>query len=351
MAPVPSAPARRLSVVPALALAAGLGACAPIEPGQSGVSAEFNRIQGRDGFAVVASAPTQTVFAAKGQQVVIAPASGFCVAEDSLDISSGAAFALLSDCGSRSNMAASTRAFPGIFTVSVSGGPMVDPGATPAQAIEGLESFVGSRAGLSLLGRGPGASDVEVVATRRLGDGLYVLVEDRGSSPLPILAPRFWRAFVELSGRMSMVTASSFREAPVAEDELLAFLVRQVVALRHANRASPSGDELEMAGRVDQRYLVASADNAPELEVAGSGDGLPEPSAFETAGEAMGDAAEPAEATVAAETVASGQPVPAAGGDAAYAGPKHGQRVTSDPAYLGPGAGDPPYQGSAPAEG
>lgn len=284
MAPA-SSPLPRLASGLALSALALAAACAPVPPGSgssgytgySGVSAEFNRLKGRNGFAVVASAPTRTVFAAKGREVVIAPASGFCVASDSLDVSGAAAFALLADCGSSSNLSASPQGFPGIFTVSVSGGPMIEPGSNSVAALDGLESFVSGQAGRALLGRGTGSAAVEVLATRRVGDGLYVLVEDRSGVPLPVLGPRFWRAFVELGGRMSMVTASSFRESPVGEDALLAFLVRQVVALRQANGAAPAGDELQMAGTVDRRYTEASA--APKLAQAdpqGSGDGLPD---------------------------------------------------------------------------
>lgn len=250
------------------ALLLGGAACMPVEPGQSGLKAGSNRIEGENGFAVVSSSPSRTVFAAKGQQVVIAPASGFCVTEESLNVSGTAAFALVSDCAAREIHA---RAFPGILTVSVSGDPMIPPGSTADTAINGLIGFLAGDAGEALLGRGGDAGQVSLEEMRRVGDGLYVLVRDGDTTPLPVLHPRFWRAFVELGGRMAMITVSGFRAAPVEPEQMLAFLVAQVVALKQANEATPTEDELRWAGRLDDSYRVAAspADTALEPYVPG----------------------------------------------------------------------------------
>lgn len=260
----------------ALGCVAGLAACQHLQPqaGLSGKDAELARRQGEFGFAVISDEPSRTVIAAKGQNVVIAPASGFCVAPESVDVSGKAAFALVSDCDGGP---ADARAFPGIVTVSVSSAPMLPQGVAKVDALDELRRFITTPEGMSLLGRAP-RGGVIVLETREIGDGLYVLVQDRQTTPLPVLAPRFWRAFVELSGRMTMVTVSSFRESPVSEDTMLSFLTAQVVALRRANSQPASKEELDLVAAVEGEF-IASADAAAgapvfaELDGEGSGDG------------------------------------------------------------------------------
>lgn len=234
---------------PFLALAA-LAAC-KIEPGASGVAAEFRRLDGQHGFSVLAHDPSRTVFAAKGRQVVLAPLDGLCVSEPSLNVDGQAAFALVADCAGGGARAPT---FPGILTVSIAGDGVGDPGTTVHRALDRLDRFIVSEAGTALLGRGTG-QPVGVLQTRLIGEGLYALVEDR-ESPLDLLAPRFWRAFVEIGGRMTMVTASRFDGAPLGDEAMLALLVRQVVALREANAMVPAPDEMTIAGAAEPTRLA-----------------------------------------------------------------------------------------------
>lgn len=298
----------------AAALTAGLlqAGCQELEA----QSSRTERLSAQSGLAIVSSHPARAVIAADGREVVVEPAGGFCVEEDALSISGAAAFALLSDCQPQG-----ARAFPGIVTVSVSNTSMIDPGTTAEDALAAMRQFLATDQGLALLGRSGGPIRVE--AARDVGDGLYVLVEDGTAAPLPILSPRFWRAFVELNGRMAMVTISSFRDNPLGDNAMLGSLARQVVALRRANRSPASAEEMALAALAEE--LAARPRTVDE----GSGDFVEEaelPTASQSASEVPGaviavDAdppyAGPAEAAAPAPAVAI--PLP-----------------EQDPPYLGP---------------
>lgn len=282
-----------------LAATLGLAGCMEVQPGAERASDELARLRGQNGFAVLADAPRRTVFIAKGREVVVAPADGFCVARESLDVSGTAAVALLADCE------AAPRPFPGIMMISVSGDPMGGPSARSE-----LRDFLATEQGRALLGRGNHPGAVQVVAMRDVGDGLYVLVEDRAGLPLPVLAPRFWRAFVEVNGRMAMITVSAFRENPPGDERMLASLAQQIVALRHANREPAAEAELQLAAAAPSAPAASPRYQEVDIEVIGSGDDVGEGVEVAEPSYQRVAAAVPAPATVPSAAQA---PQPAAG--------------------------------------
>lgn len=268
----------------------GLGGCQHIQPGLSGVDAEQARRQGEFGFSVLSNKPERTVFMARGKQVVIAPAEGFCVAPESLDVSGKAAFALVSDCETN----AGARPFPGIVTVSVAGTPLAPPGKARAAALDELRQFVITPEGMSLLGRSASGGSVSVVEMREIGGGLFVLVEDKAAAPLPLLNQRFWRAFVEIAGRLTMVTVSAFNGPDVPEETMLAFLAGQVVALKRANSQPASKEELDLVAAVEGEFIAAggarpSATVYAAADDEGSGDGSGDEADLELVGQGIAD--------------------------------------------------------------
>lgn len=245
------------------------GACG--ERGENGLRAEFARLDAKAKFSVESATPQRAAFQARGRRVVVEPPSGFCLATDSLNVAGGAAFVLVADC------ADAGRAFPGILTVSVSDRSMADSQGGSGRALVDLQSFLTTPEGLALLGRGEGSAQVRVVETRKLGDALYVLVEDTSASALPILAPQFWRAFVDVNDRMVLTTISGFRDVAVDHDALLGQLARQVVRLREANLAPLFDDEVQVARSVDGDLKVPAGAVVPSpqtlvAEAPGSGD-------------------------------------------------------------------------------
>lgn len=235
-------------------------------PGFSARDTELARQQGKVGFAVLEASPARAVFAVKGREVVVEPPEGYCLDEQSLAVTRRSAFALVADCIESEEKALAdgggsgdlSEAFPGILTVTVSGETAFggEPGALAA-----FETLLDTTAGGRLLGRGDGAGTGRVVTARRVDGALYVLVEETGAEGAQsIFAPRFWRVFTEINDRLVLVTLSGFKDRPVGEDEMLAFLAAQMTALRSANDMTASVDEAQTAARV-----LAGLESAPSV--------------------------------------------------------------------------------------
>jgi hypothetical protein len=236
--------------------------------GASGVESELARIRAEKGFAVISSTTSRAVFAARGQRVVVEPPNGYCLDEDSVDVSRQAAFALVADClqdrlvglNNGSDAAAAReialpRSFPGILTVSVSGEPAFDRNP---QALDEFEAFIETAPGRKLIGRGDGGAPGTVIASRRVGGALYVLIEGPEAGGNRFLAPRFWRAFIDINDRLALITVSSFSDRPVAEDAMMGFLAQQIVRLRDVNGMPEDDEEVEIAGQLVETLDLAS---------------------------------------------------------------------------------------------
>lgn len=237
-------------------------------PGESGLDAELARIEGVTGFAVISSDAGRAVFAARGHRIVVEPPDGYCLDEGSVDVSRLAAFALVADClqdqlaalerrsgaGQVSEIAL-PRSFPGILTISISGEPAFDQ---KPQALDDFEAFIETGPGRKLIGRGNGGESGKVVATRRVGGALYVLIEGPSAAGNGFLAPRFWRAFIDINDRLTLVTVSSFSDRPIAEDAMMGFLAQQIARLRDVNGLPADGEEREIAGQMIETLDLAS---------------------------------------------------------------------------------------------
>lgn len=214
--------------------------------GFSGLKAEWSRQRVTGPFAIVSASHERAVVSAKGRQVAIEPAEGFCLAKESIETSGRSAFVLIGDCAldeatGKENRSARgelqlPRGVPGFITVSVSGSSGVPINGSQEATLNNLNEFFGTPDGRKLLGRGGNGTNVKVVESRRIGDGLYVLVEDKDEQPVPLLSAKFWRSFVQLNDRLAVVTMSGFRDSPLNNDDMLGHLVAQVKRLRAANR-------------------------------------------------------------------------------------------------------------------
>jgi hypothetical protein len=246
---------RRLRLFAGVLAVLALAACE--NPGVGGRDAEFARQHGEKGFAVIEVTAERAVFAARGKRIVVEPPQGYCLDEGSVAVTRSAAFALIADCmqdhqeklenGSGAGRAAEItlpRVFPGILTVSVSGEPAY---GREAGALDAFEELLGAEVGLKLLGRGNSPAPGGIIATRRIGGALYVLIEEPAAEDAPILAPRFWRAFININGRLVLVTVSSFSARPMAEDAMMGFLAQQMTRLRRANDLRVDREEDEIA--------------------------------------------------------------------------------------------------------
>ncbi|MHA1530115.1 MAG: hypothetical protein ACTSVG_13935 [Alphaproteobacteria bacterium] len=231
-------------------------------PGLGGRDAELARQRSAKGFAVIEVTAARVVIAARGQHIVVEPPQGYCLDEGSVSVTRNAAFALVADCMDdhqaelKSGAVAGRlveielpRVFPGILTVSVSGEPAY---GWQAGALDAFEEMLGTEAGLKLLGRGHSPAPGRITATRRIGGALYVLIEEPVAEGASILAPGFWRAFININGRLVLVSVSSFSDRPMAEDAMMGFLTQQMTRLRRANGLPVDEEEAEIA-----RQMVA----------------------------------------------------------------------------------------------
>ena len=99
------------------------------------------------------------------------------------------------------------------MTASVSTGGFAGEGDTAAGSLEDLAEFAETREGRTVLGRSGQPDRVRILNTQLSGDVLYVLVEDRGAQPIAGIDRQFWRAFLEVNGRLVALSVLGFEGA------------------------------------------------------------------------------------------------------------------------------------------
>jgi hypothetical protein len=258
--------------VAVLALLGALAGCVGpgFDRGFSGREQEWARGHSAGDFSIVTADHSRAIVSALGNRIAIEPADGFCLASEAIETSDRSAFILLGDCAledpdgfpAGEGPLDLPPGVPGIMTVSISGDPGFSRQGAEAETLADLQAFLESEEGRELLGRGGDGDGVSVVETRRIGDILYVLVEDPDGR-VPVLAPRFWRAFVELNDRLAVVTVSGFRDRPLPEDEMLRYLGDQVRQLEVAN-SEPLNDVVVEVAERSGIAADARASGAPE---------------------------------------------------------------------------------------
>lgn len=245
---------RRVALKRISLLIACLAAAGCVQPG-GGLSGASSRslVERRavGDFSIEFANNERAVFVAKGREVALRPAPGFCISPESVDVGPASGFAMIGDCPAAEGDAALElpRAIPAILTVSIAEEAMFAPGGPRGSALSDLERFLTTPEGLATVGRSGSSDSVEILETRALGDALYVHVLDRDVTALPMFGEEFWRAFVELNGRLVLVSLSGFRDGPLEPDQMLAHLASQVSVLREANgSAVPSAEAVLAAG-------------------------------------------------------------------------------------------------------
>jgi hypothetical protein len=369
--------APRLAVAAALLLG-GLAGCAEmgLERGLSGRDAEWARADAPGQFSIVSAGHDRAVVSALGHQVAVEPAEGFCLAQEAIETSDRSAFLLLGDCALEDAAAVGPAGteegldlppgVPGIITVTISGDPGFSRLGEQEAGLADLQAFVETAEGRALLGRGGDGDQVSVADSRRIGNTLYVLVEDANGG-VPVLAPRFWRAFVELNERLAVVTISGFRDRPLPEEEMLRHLGDQVRQLQVANSEPVNEVPVEVAeGRGQARAPAwpSFAAARSEEDVIGEEAGRRPPfvtdlkptsiiAANEAGGQGFWPVPERRHAPSAGEEPPPGQGGPDLGGwpGIAAAGPPPGRRPNpAEPAAGEGAAGAAPAPAAAPRE-
>lgn len=177
------------------------------------------------------SGPGRATLTVAGRNVTIATPRGFCIDEGATNVSASGAFVMASDCALLGEGDAEQTG--AVLTASVSAAELPANGALPE-----IERFVATREGRAALGRSGRPERIKVLATRTRGDVLYVLVEDRGPQPIAGIEPRFWRAFLAVDGRMTVLSVLAFEGAGVDPTKGLALIQRFADAVQAANKAA-----------------------------------------------------------------------------------------------------------------
>ena len=213
--------------------------------------------------AVTGATPLGPSVTAGGRVVRLTPPQGFCVDPESIRPGGAAAFALIEDCV----LAASARdpATPaardamvdGLVSLSIGETRLFAKGLTDEGFIE-LERYLRSDRGKATAGMGGDPETIRILQTRRAGDTLYVLVEDKGDQVVPVLGARFWRAFTEVNRRAVIASLGVFETTDMRDGLKLAYLARVVTALKQGNGELPAEDELQVAAAAPLAAPMAS---------------------------------------------------------------------------------------------
>ena len=178
-----------------------------------------------------AGGPSRQKVTVAGRALTIAAPPGLCIDEGSTRIDAAGAFLLLEDCGG-----ASARPPRAALTVAVSSGGLTGEGDAAGDTLDDLRDFLTTPDGLALIGRSGRSAGVRVLAEQRAEGALFVLVEDRGPQPIAGLDRRFWRAFLEVNDRMTVLSVLGFDGGVDAQAGL-----QQLAALASAIRGANPG--------------------------------------------------------------------------------------------------------------
>ncbi len=153
--------------------------------------------------------PTRAKVTVAGASVTVAAPAGFCIDKDSTRVSRDGAFVLMSDCAILGQPGGTGGPAKGALTVAVSSGPLTGEGDA-AGSLADVADFAKTPEGRALLGRSGRADRVRIVTTLERNGVLYLLVEDRGSQPVAGIDRQFWRAFLEVNDRMTVLSELGF---------------------------------------------------------------------------------------------------------------------------------------------
>ena len=171
-----------------------------------GALAALVLVAGCDPESMGAGSATREKVTVAGRSVTIAAPPGLCVDQGSTRVDAAGAFVLMRDCAD----GAEARPPRTALTASVSSGGLTGEGDAAADSLADLQAFIETPDGLALVGRSGRSDRVRVLAQTVSSDVLFVLVEDRGPQPIAGLDRSFWRAFLEVNGRMTVLSALGF---------------------------------------------------------------------------------------------------------------------------------------------
>jgi hypothetical protein len=174
-----------------------------------------------DGYLqIVSVAPTLVEVDASGNIVKAAAPDGFCIPIDSIQTSPAAVFLVMDDCAGAAE--------GGAVSLSISNGPMTG-------GLDLMEQFLTSPPALIGLGYGGEQEDLSLIGISRHQGALIALIEDRSEFGPAFAGDMIGRAFLELNGRMTVLTILTRRDAPPSEAQLRSRIAGMVTELTRLN--------------------------------------------------------------------------------------------------------------------
>jgi hypothetical protein len=209
----------------------------------SGLAAAATLLLAAGGLAQAASAgpATSTRVNVAGQRVTIAAPPGFCVDQKSTTMTTAGAFVLMSDCSLLGGARSGKAPIGAALTASVSNGGIAGEGDSETGSLDELEDFAATPDGRAVLGRSGQPDRVRVLSKVKSGDVLYLLIEDRGKLPVAGINGTFWRAFLDVNGRMVALSELGFEGGGMDRQQALNELAALAAAIRAANPPGRQG--------------------------------------------------------------------------------------------------------------
>lgn len=173
---------------------------------------------------------------ARGAVTVAGPV-GYCPDRSATSGLARGTFVVLGSCASvRNNPNAAAPAIPGILTASVSR----PNGAEISGSFAQLERFFRSNTGKAALARNGNASSVQILTTRRMQGAFAMKIRDRSPGSLAGLSSEYWRALLDLRGRLITLSVIAFDTKPMSDTYARATLESFINRVRREN-ADPAG--------------------------------------------------------------------------------------------------------------
>lgn len=156
-----------------------------------------------------------TRIAVAGGAVTVAGPAGYCIDRGASRSGAEAAFVLLGSCAALSQRAGlAAPDAPALLTASV----LAAPSGAGAPDLERMAAFFRTEAGRAALSRSGRAESVEVAESFVRDGVLYLRARDRSAPQSGQgVEPEYWRAVLDLEGRMVTLSVLGAAERPLAQ--------------------------------------------------------------------------------------------------------------------------------------
>lgn len=169
--------------------------------------------EGDPDFDALFGGGSDRITVARGE-VVIAGPLGYCPDRTATQGPDRQVSVVLGSCASIRNSAqAPSPVIPAVLTASVSR----ENGADISGSFSQLERFFRSRSGRAALARNGDSRSVRLLSMRRRNGAFIMRLEDRSPNRVPGLSAKYWRALIDVKGRIITLSVIAFEAKPMSD--------------------------------------------------------------------------------------------------------------------------------------